>query len=254
MRHIAVGVIGLWLTASAAMAQLQTNAETKYYLGGVDSFQVVGEDLLVVPEGTRPTVRPFGYVVIDSQASIIQVRAERQDRSPVEVRKLSQNEFGILDAGLVWVNVTAVDFELEIFEQNLFVLDIEEGGEPDDPDEPDGPDEPDNPSDVPADAFDNLGRRIDAQADQDALDAQSRDRLAGVLADVAEKMEARRFIRSQDAKAYAMSKISDLSLGQSFQAALDIMYRDGAARAAMDWQATISWYKAAAAGFKGGAL
>ena len=261
MFKIWLSLASLLLLADVSFAQVQASAETRYRVAGIEGWQSV-EDVVFAPEGSEPVLKPVGWVTVASDAAIIRIKAETEDRRRLEVKQFTSTEFGILGTGTIWVDVTIVDFEKQIFDQDSFVIEVgPDDPPPPDPDEPDEPDEPDNPDpdepddgEVPEDPFDNLGRRIDSQADEDNLQMDKRFAVAAMFADVADKMESREIKRASDAREYLNQQLRTLQTGPEWQATLKVADTDGRNRPPLDYPQTIAWYRAVAAGFKGGAL
>lgn len=245
-----VGLI-VALCSSSLFAQITTTAETRYRIDGIDGWQVV-EDVVFAPKDSQPRLVAVGWVTVDTEASIVRIQAETQDRERLEVKQFTSEQFAILGTGKIWVDVTIVDFELEIFDQQTFTITVGESPAPPEPDEPDEPDEPE--TDVPEDEFDNLGQRIDAQADADNLQFDKRGRVAEAFATVAQAMEDRELLRSSDARDELAKLLKEIQKGPEWKASLEIADTDGKERPPLTWEQTIAWYRAVAAGFKGGEL
>lgn len=238
----------LCLVASVCSAQIQSAATTKYILGGVAGVEDVGGHLLV-PADSKPTLKAVGYLKVDA-AGLVTVKASTAKREPVEVTKLDQDSFLILGTGKIWIDLTAIDFAAQTFEQKQFVITVGDDPKP----EPDDPDEPDPPGpnpDVPADDFDNLGQRIDAAADAANLQVDKRQRVAEVYRDVANRMRGFEFKRSSDAAKVVQDGVAALRLGPEWSAVLGIASKDAEKRGSMTWDQIIAWYTAIAEGLEG---
>lgn len=117
------------------------------------------------------------------------------------------------------------------------------------------PPTPPSPSPIPNDEFDNLGQRLDNIADQIGLQFDLRNRVAEVFSSTAALMtEPGRFIQLSDVKSYLETELRKLSLDSSWDRMLVLLREDAKAREPMSWEAAYNWYRAAAAGFKGGKL
>lgn len=251
MRQLAFILLLLW--ASPAVAQIQSTVDTRKILTGVEGFQDFGEFLLV-PSDSKPVLKSVGFVEVDNEAAIIRVSAETIKREPVPVRKLDRTHFLIEAKGKIWLTITCVDFEKQIFDQIEKQIIIQgDDSQPDKPDEPDEPDEPDVPhdGDVPSDAFDDLGKRIDAMADAANLQFDLRQRIAEVYTDIANRMESLDIKRTTDAIDQLNLGLATISVGADWKPVFDLLRRDGSTRAALSFEQTIDWYKAVAAGFGG---
>lgn len=178
------------LCPSILYGQIQSSAETKYILSGIDGYETVA-DMLLVPSHSKPTLKAVGLVTIDSPASMISVKASTAQRAPVEVKKVSADRFLILGTGKVWINVTAIDFDTKLFEQSEFIINIDSPTpDPDpptpDPDTPDpDPPTPDPDTPLPPDQFDNIAQRVQSWS----VGLQDKSVLAAVYRDAATKLK-----------------------------------------------------------------
>ncbi|MCA9190408.1 MAG: hypothetical protein KDB03_01545 [Planctomycetales bacterium] len=145
------------------------------------SYEVVGRSL-IVPAETQPKVVPVGVVHVDGASGMVSLRASDSQRNPVQVEDVGDGKYLVLGGGRVWVLVTEIDFEPKRFDQTDLVLDI---GLVPDPGPRPGPTPPGPNPDVPAEAFDDLGRRIDAICDSLNLQIDLRQRVDKVYLDVA---------------------------------------------------------------------
>lgn len=112
-----------FLVQAAAFGQIASNAETRFIVSGIEGFEIVG-DLVLAPKTAKPQLQAVGYVEIESEAAIIRVRASDSRNMPVDVRQLEPGAFIVLGSGVVRVEVTVVDFDKRIFEQDEFQITI----------------------------------------------------------------------------------------------------------------------------------
>lgn len=244
-------LLAFLLLSSTALGQITTEAETRYRVDGIQGWQIV-EDVVFAPKDSKPKLVAVGWVTVDSEAAIIKIKAETEKRVRLEVKQFTSNQFAVLGTGKIWIDVTAVDFEKQIFDQDSFVIDVE--GSPEPEPEPPGPDpepEPDD-SEVPEDKFDNLGQRIDSQATADNLQLDLRNRHAEIYASAAKKMEERQLVRTSDVKEYTQSELAKLQRDTSWTKTIDIITKSANNLSPLSWADTILWYKAVAAGLRGG--
>lgn len=244
-KRASISLLLLVLLASFAHGQVKSEASTRFVVQGVNNPQQVGDVLLVDPD-SKPKLVPVGFVVVDA-AGMVTVKASDSKRNPVEVRRMDPTKFLVLGQGRLWVDITVIDFETQFFDQKQFVLEVGEVPEPDEPDQPDNP-EPEPV--VPGDDFDNLGQRIDKQADADNLQVDLRQRVAEVYRDVAERMASYEIKQSRVAAAEITSRVAELRLPESFTKALGIAGEDAKKRE-LSWAALVKWYMAVAAGMEG---
>lgn len=139
MRNLVTLCLLLLLQASALAQSIKSDAETRYILTGIDGYEIVG-DVFLVPEESKPKLRAVGLVTIDSEASIVLVEASDANRKPVEVQRLAETKsYVVVGTGKVWIDVTAVDFEKQIFERDTFQIVIGKDPVPEDPEDPTPP-------------------------------------------------------------------------------------------------------------------
>jgi hypothetical protein len=250
MRFPKTASLILCLAASICSAQVQSEATTKYILGGVAGVQNVG-GLLLVPADSKPVLRAVGFLDVDSKG-LVTVKASNAKREPVEVKKVDETHFLILGKGKIWIDLTAIDFAAQTFEQEQFTVVIGDDPEPepDEPDEPD-PDEPEPTPDVPGDQFDNLGQRIDKAADAANLQIDLRQRAAEVYSTVAARLQSFELKRASDAAKEIEAGIAALRLGPEWQPVFKIAEDDAAGRGPLTWAVMTAWYAAVAAGMGG---
>jgi hypothetical protein len=228
--------------------QIQSSAETRFILSGIDGYEQVA-GIVLVPAESRPVLKAVGVVTIDVEASMISVKASNAKREPVDVQKIDAVKFLILGQGKIWIDVTCIDFDRQFFDQKQFTVDIGVDPTPA-PDNPDDPDDPEPNPDLPAD-FDGLAGKIDAIADAANLQYDARVRLAEIYATIAGRMWSRDIKRTSDSVKELNAATSQLSLGPEWSPLFDAIRADGSARPPLDFEQSIKWYKTVAAGIKG---
>lgn len=244
-------LLAFLLLSSTAFSQITTEAETRYRVDGIQGWQIV-EDVVFAPKDSKPKLVAVGWVTVDSEAAIIKIKAETEKRVRLEVKQFTSNQFAVLGTGKIWIDVTAVDFEKQIFDQNSFVIEVEGSPDPEpEPPDPEPEPEPDD-SEVPEDKFDNLGQRIDSQATADNLQLDLRNRHAEIYETASKKMEDRQLVRTADVKAYVQTETAKLTRDTSWTKTVDIITKSANDLSPLSWADTILWYKAVAAGLRGG--
>lgn len=172
MRTLAVFLLCLLPTICHAQITMQSLEKVTVYRG-IEKQRVL-KDLLIVPAGTKLVGESAAVIPVESAASQVTVRASDVTRNNLTAELVDETtnaetgiilrQYIVVATGKVWLDVTAIDFEKKIFDQQSFVVDL--GGEPDRPDEPDKPDVPtpgpDKP--VPEDRFDNIGQKVASAA------------------------------------------------------------------------------------------
>lgn len=120
----------LWaLLNAAAFGQLATNAETRFIVSGIDGYKIVGE-VILAPETAKLQLQAVGYFEVKSAAAIVKVKASDSRNMPVEVKELGPGAFIVLGSGTVRVEVTIVDFDKRLFDQDEFQITIGKAPDP----------------------------------------------------------------------------------------------------------------------------
>lgn len=122
------------------------------------------------------------------------------------------------------------------------------------PNPPDPPVPPKPTPAVPPDKFDNLGQRIDAQADKDNLQFDKRQALSTVYLNVVQGLEGGKYLTVTETNKYINAQENSLGLDSSWMPTRKILEEDGKKRSPMSREEAEEWYSAVAAGYKGGAL
>ena len=148
--------LALALAPAIALGQLSVTATPMVRLGGVEGLRVIG-DIPLIPAAATLTQSPVALVEIETQAKNITVEVTDQKRLPVQFQQVDADTVLLSEPGRVWVDVTALDFEANIYARRTIVVEV---GDAPEPDEPDDPDPHPVPPDVPDDEFDNIGKRV----------------------------------------------------------------------------------------------
>lgn len=166
------------LLCSPLFAQIsEPRAEVRYYLAGVETFEVV-EDLIFIPEESKPVTKQMGWIYIDVEPnSNIKIKAKTEDGQRLVVKQFTKGDsenpaqFGVLGTGKIWIDVVVINFDTQDFDWEEFQLNIGDDDPPSPPNpNPDDPDPPPDPN-VPDDRFDNIGQRVRVKvADRPAVD------------------------------------------------------------------------------------
>ncbi|MEO1530093.1 MAG: hypothetical protein AAFX06_32240 [Planctomycetota bacterium] len=156
--------------------------------------QPVGGALLL-PAGTRPQVVAAAVVEVSGLADFCpqKVRLSASDGrrrrlpKPIALPIVAESEtrcFIVYGASEIWLSIRAVDFKAERLEDEEFVITV--GPSPPDDPQPDTPDEPKPDDSIPADPFDDIGRRVDAWA----FGLPGRSIVAGYFAECAKALKS----------------------------------------------------------------
>ena len=165
----------------------------------------------------------------------------------------------------VSATVITVDFDNRTFDvdrwHNVFII---LGSGPPGPPEPPGPEppgpqppEPPQPT-VPTDIFNNIGRRIDAKADELNLQYDMRLRISELFEEVVKKMQpSGGIVQTDQARNWLQQQYNKLSLGSSWKELNNMITLAGnewASTQGFSWEEVQAFYLAVAAGYKGGPL
>jgi hypothetical protein len=177
-----IAPIGSLLIAASCFGQLAVVSRPAIQLSGIEDAEKIGDAVFVASDANLRT-EPVIIITAESEAANIAFEVSDQNRTPVEFEQLSAKIIVVRSPGKSWVDVTAIDFEKNIYARKLVVIELGEGPDPD-PDPTPIPPDPPLPPDGP---FDALAVRVAVIA---AGMAQSeRDALIKLLTEAADKME-----------------------------------------------------------------
>ncbi len=145
------------------------------------------DDADVIVFDGEGTVAKIGLIEIETAAANVAVEIYNQKREPVEYLQLNSRTYGIVESGKHWIDVTAIDFEQNIYVRKIVTLSIGPQPEPEPGPEPGpgpGP-EPEPEPNVPEDRFNNIGQRVAALAEGLPSNAE----VGAVYADCAKQLE-----------------------------------------------------------------
>lgn len=129
------------LIATACLAQVEVKSGTYYQLDGLGKVTQVGS-LTLVASPPSITVKPVGIIRVETEAANIEVSISDESRVPFEATKLDTNTWIINKPGRWWIDVTAIDFEKNIYGRKQAVIDV---GKAPDPGPSPGPNPPPTP-------------------------------------------------------------------------------------------------------------
>ncbi len=123
-------IVAAWLIiASACFAQVEVKSGTYYQLDGLGKVTQIG-DLTLVAAPPVITVKPVGVVRVETEAANIEVSISDSARVPFEAVKLDDKTWIINKPGRWWIDVTAIDFEKNIYGRKAAVIDVGESPGP----------------------------------------------------------------------------------------------------------------------------
>lgn len=158
----------------------------------------------------------------------------------------------------VEATVIVVDFDTKQFNVNRYKARFEiVGNHP--PTPPPGPDNPDPPGpgpspspDVPSDQFDNLARRIDAEADKIGLQYDKRLAVSNIYQAASQKMgEPGGFVTVSEARYWIDTQLGSQGLDSSWSSVRQLVSDDAKNRTNLSWEEVKLYYQAIATGYKG---
>lgn len=250
MRQIAILIACVW--SSVAFAQLEVKTESIHELQIAAVTQVEG--FVLVDSAGPIATKPVTLLSVTSDASNVQVEASDAQRVPVEFRSLADGRYIFDKPGRAWVEITAIDFEKNIFARKTVVVDV--GSPPPAPPTPPGPTPvppgpmpPTPPGPVPPDdgKFDNLASRSRAAAV--GLGVNERTQIADLLVKVADRMRAFEIVQSQQAL-YEISKGWPACQDKTACQTLWKILADDAKGRQLGWQEMQEYYRTIARGVR----
>ena len=173
-----IAPIGSLLIAASCFGQLAVVSRPAIQLSGIEDAEKIGDAVFVASDATLRT-EPVIIITAESEASNIAFEVSDQDRTPVEFEQLSAKIIVVRAPGKSWVDVTAIDFEKNIYARKLVVVELGDSPDPI-PVPPDPPLPPDGP-------FDALAVRVAVIAA--GMAPSERDTLIELLTEAADKME-----------------------------------------------------------------
>lgn len=136
---------GLGLFSRPSSQSLTVKAESMIVIDGVggDGVRRVG-DLTLIPSETKIDLDPATVVDIETEARNVEVTVTNKDREPIEFRSIDPKTHLLTTPGRHWVEVVALDFDLNIYSKQTIVVDVKGKVDPPEPDPGPGPEpEPD---------------------------------------------------------------------------------------------------------------
>lgn len=227
--------VAAWLlTASICIAQVEVKSGTYYQVDGLGKVTQVG-DLTLVAAPPTITVKPVGIIRVETEAANIEVSISDSSRVPFDAAKLDDKTWVINKPGRWWIDVTAIDFEKNIYGRKQAVIDVGEAPEP-------GPGPTPPPS--PTGPFDGLASKVRVHATY--LPAEHRAKIASVCTTAAAQMRSFHFKQSSQATAYIKQNWPQC-VNEHCSAIWSLLIEDSAARN-LGWQEIQAYYTEVAKG------
>lgn len=219
-----------------------------------------GEVRLVITTGEEPakqrgpyltlpsdvfTTEYMGFIEVDfPETAIVKIKASDSSRRPVETEKLEDQQVWVIkQKGLIYVSVTAVDFETKLFEDADYVLNIK-APEPDVPDVPDKPDVPE----VPGDDFGNIGAQIAAKIVSSGADRSAAKQIGALYGDAAEMLLLQTTTQNQ-VSAWLVDQLNTIPTIGTFDAVRELIRKDFDARWPVSKGVMSDYFRAVGMGF-----
>ncbi len=249
----------LWLCLSSAALGESVTVESVLAVSGLVKPSTVG-DLLVVDPQSKPVLVAIGLVRVNAPSGAqVKIRVEDAQRKRITSRELSPNVFTIEQTGRFYVDVTIVDFDKKLFEQEM----VEVVVGPPAPPLPPGPSPPPNPGpappnpgppspNIPNDEFGNLAQRIDTKCDEQYLQVDLRLRLAEVYSQASAGMTTLplRFKTQHEVSLFVSQQKASLA-AHAFTDVFKLMSDEAVRHTPMSWEEIARFYAAIAIGLKG---
>ena len=124
------------LLATSVFAQdsaLTVAAGEAYLVSGADDLVKIGDYLYLQNLKTNIDYQTVGLIRVTTEAANVEILASDKERNPVEVEKLTNEYYQIRKAGTYWIDVTAIDFEKNIYRRQQKKLSISENPDVDPP-------------------------------------------------------------------------------------------------------------------------
>lgn len=178
-----VRVFLAWLfLVSAAFAQVEVKTAAYYELTGLGALTTIGDRTLStnIP---NPTAKAVGIIRVDTKAANVEVSVSDQSRIPFAAEQLTDKIWIIDKPGRWWIDVTAIDFDKNIYGRKQAVLDVGGDTPGPGPDPGPGPTPPGpvaNEYGVGIPAYKNAPKHASTASDYSRIYQQAADFLFGV--------------------------------------------------------------------------
>ena len=142
VKRIPFAIAVFWLLLNAAtFGQLDVKSGTRLRLDSSAGLQTIGNTTFMDVVANLSTTM-VGIVRVETEAANIEVSASDISRNPGEVQKIADKVYIIDQPGKWWVDVTAIDFQKNLYGRKSLVLEIGSGPTPTPPEPGPGPSPP----------------------------------------------------------------------------------------------------------------
>ena len=153
---------------------LEIQTKVSYVVKGINNPRVFeyqdGTRILIVDELQKDVVfQPAGFIRIETEAANVEIEIEDIHRNPVPYEELVPGTYKVEKSGKLWIAVTAIDFEKNIYRRQKTTLTIPDAPKPD-PDDGDDDDGGDDDDDDGGDDDDDGGEDDDDGGDDNDHD------------------------------------------------------------------------------------
>lgn len=128
MKLAAGCVLAASLFSSALADELELRSRLVSQVVGIESAEEIG-GYLFVDRGRSVGRRDVVLVFADTAASNVSFECSDINRKPVDFDLIDRNAISVSQAGKVWVEVVALDFDQNIYDKKILV--VESGAKPD---------------------------------------------------------------------------------------------------------------------------
>ena len=206
MRRILAASFVVAVAAASAFGQLTVSAVEAKQLQNIKNVAVYG-DVILLEELAElsPSLVPVAAIRVSTEAANVTVDASDQQRMPTEVLEIDRRTYLINTPGRHWVDVTAIDFDKNLYARKVIVVEIDDSdpeppGPGPDPPGP-GPDpDPPGPCPDPNGPFDGLAAKVYGIAK--TFSDKTRSDIAALMQDTAMKLRTFDFVRVDQAAEY----------------------------------------------------
>lgn len=189
-----VNILLVLLSSPCCFGQLAVTSENATRLLGIESFQQVG-DVVLVDADAKIKTAPVAIVRASTEASNVSFEASDINRIPVDFVVIDPKTILVSTPGKTWVDCNCIDFDKQIYARTTVVVEIGESPPDPGPEPGPGPSPPPNP-DGP---FDGLAARVAIAAA--SMSDEGKSDIASLLTETVAKMadyEFRTFLDVRD--------------------------------------------------------
>ena len=115
MRALSLWVLLLTSTVFSQDTVLTVVAGEAYLVSGAADLKTIGSYVFLQNSDTQLDYKKVGLVRVTTEAANVDILASDKDRNPIEIEKLEDGYYQIRKHGTFWIDITALDFEKNIY-------------------------------------------------------------------------------------------------------------------------------------------